>query len=46
MAQLKAAGYERVFREKIRGPTAERPQLKKPMTNVGRGDVAMIPTVL
>jgi hypothetical protein len=27
--QLKAAGCERVFREKITGTTAERPQLRK-----------------
>jgi DNA invertase Pin-like site-specific DNA recombinase len=27
--QLKAAGYEKVFREKITGTTADRPQLAK-----------------
>jgi hypothetical protein len=29
LAQLKAAGCEKVFREKITGTTAERPQLRK-----------------
>ncbi len=29
LAQLKAAGCERIFREKMGGATAERPQLKK-----------------
>ena len=28
-AQLKAAGCEKIFREKIIGATADRPQLKK-----------------
>ena len=29
LAQLKAAGCEKVFREKITGTTADRPQVKK-----------------
>src|SRR3984893_6892636 len=32
LAQLKAAGCEKLFREKITGTTADRPQLKKPST--------------
>jgi DNA invertase Pin-like site-specific DNA recombinase len=45
LAQLKAAGCERVFREKISGATADRPQLKKLMAAVGAGDVVIIPAV-
>jgi DNA invertase Pin-like site-specific DNA recombinase len=45
LAQLKAAGCERVFREKISGATADRPQLKKLMAAVGSGDVVIIPAV-
>jgi DNA invertase Pin-like site-specific DNA recombinase len=42
---LKAAGCERVFREKIGGETADRPQLKKLMAAVGPGDVVIIAAV-
>ena len=45
LAQLKAAGCERVFREKISGATADRPQLKKLMATIGHGDVVIIPAV-
>jgi DNA invertase Pin-like site-specific DNA recombinase len=45
LAQLKAAGCERIFREKISGATAERPQLKKLMETIGHGDVLIIPAV-
>jgi DNA invertase Pin-like site-specific DNA recombinase len=45
LAQLKAAGCERVFREKVSGATADRPQLKKLMAAVGPGDVVIIPAV-
>ena len=43
--QLKAAGCARVFREKISGATADRPQLKKLMATIGHGDVLIIPAV-
>jgi DNA invertase Pin-like site-specific DNA recombinase len=43
--QLAAAGCERVFREKVSGATAERPQLKKLMEAVGPGDMVIIPAV-
>jgi DNA invertase Pin-like site-specific DNA recombinase len=39
LAQLKAAGCEKVFREKITGTTADRPQLKKLMADLAHGDV-------
>ena len=45
LAQLKAAGCERVFREKISSATAEKPQLKKLMAMIGHGDVLIIPAV-
>jgi DNA invertase Pin-like site-specific DNA recombinase len=45
LAQLKAAGCEKVFREKITGTTADRPQLKKLMAVLAHGDVVIIPAV-
>src|SRR3954471_24600258 len=44
-AQLKAAGCEKIFREKITGTTADRPQLKKLMAVLTHGDVVIIPAV-
>jgi DNA invertase Pin-like site-specific DNA recombinase len=34
LAQLKGAGCEKVFREKITGTTADRPQLQKLIRNL------------
>jgi DNA invertase Pin-like site-specific DNA recombinase len=45
LKDLKAAGCERVFREKLTGATAERPQLKKLLAEVGHGDVVIISAV-
>src|ERR1700738_2962172 len=45
LAQLKAAGCEKVFREKITGATADRPQLRKMMAALAHGDVVIIPAV-
>jgi DNA invertase Pin-like site-specific DNA recombinase len=45
LADLKAAGCEHVFREKISGATADRPQLKKLLEAVAHGDVVIIPAV-
>ena len=45
LAQLKAAGCEKVFREKITGTTADRPQLRKLMAALTHGDVVVIPAV-
>jgi DNA invertase Pin-like site-specific DNA recombinase len=45
LAQLKGAGCVKVFREKITGTTAERPQLKKLMAAVSPGDVVVVPAV-
>jgi DNA invertase Pin-like site-specific DNA recombinase len=45
LAQLKAAGCEKVFREKITGTTADRPQLRKMMAVLDHGDVVIIPSV-
>ncbi len=44
-AQLKAAGCEKVFREKITGTTADRPQLRKLMAVLAPGDVVITPAV-
>jgi len=45
LAQLKAAGCEKVFREKITGTTADRPRLRKLMAALAHGDVVIIPAV-
>lgn len=45
VAQLKAAGCGPIFREKVSGATAERPQLKKLMVALAVGDVVIIPAV-
>ena len=45
LAQLKAVGCERVFREKISGASADRPQLRKLLAAVTHGDVVIIPAV-
>jgi Site-specific recombinases, DNA invertase Pin homologs len=45
LAELKAAGCEKVFREKITGATADRPQLKKMVATLVPGDVVIIPAV-
>ena len=45
LADLTAAGCERVFREKIGGDTADRPQLKRLMATIAAGDVLIIPAV-
>jgi len=45
VAQLKAAGCSTIFREKITGTHAERPQLKKLMAKIDAGDVVVIPAV-
>ena len=44
-AQLKAAGGATIFREKMSGATAGRPQLKKLMAKLAAGDVVVIPAV-
>src|SRR5437764_9100191 len=44
-AQLKAAGCQKIFREKITGTTADRPQLKKLKAVLAHGDVVIIPAV-
>jgi DNA invertase Pin-like site-specific DNA recombinase len=43
--QLKAAGCEKVFREKVTGTTADRPELGKLMKRLAYGDVVIISAV-
>ena len=43
--QLKAAGCEKIFREKITGTTADRPQLCALMKKLAPGDVVITPAV-
>jgi DNA invertase Pin-like site-specific DNA recombinase len=45
LKDLKAAGCERVFKEKVTGATADRPQLKKLMATVEHGDVVIVAAV-
>lgn len=45
LAQLKAAGCEKVFREKPTGATPDRPQLRKLLSVLSHGDVVIIPAV-
>jgi DNA invertase Pin-like site-specific DNA recombinase len=44
-AQLKAAGCQKIYREKMTGTTADRPQLKKLMRVLTAGDVVITPAV-
>src|SRR5437899_1557155 len=41
----KAAGCGKIFREKITGTTADRPQLKKLMRDLAPGDIVITPAV-
>jgi DNA invertase Pin-like site-specific DNA recombinase len=45
VAQLKAAGCSKIFREKVSGKTAERPQLKRMLKALHPGGVVIIPAV-
>lgn len=45
LAQLRSAGCAHIFREKISGATADRPQLKKMMAALSPGDVVITPAV-
>jgi DNA invertase Pin-like site-specific DNA recombinase len=45
LRDLKAAGCERLFKEKVTGATADRPQLKKLLREVDHGDVVIVAAV-
>ena len=42
IAQLKAAGAEKVFREKVSGARADRPELARLMRTLSAGDVVIV----
>lgn len=42
LAQLEAAGCTKIFREKISGASAQRPQLKRAIDALDSGDVLMV----
>jgi DNA invertase Pin-like site-specific DNA recombinase len=42
VAQLKAAGAEKIFKEKVSGARADRPQLKKALAALGPDDVLLV----
>jgi DNA invertase Pin-like site-specific DNA recombinase len=42
LEQLKTAGAEKVFREKISGARSDRPELAKLMRSLGKGDVLLV----
>ena len=42
VAQLKAAGTEKIFKEKVSGARADRPQLKKAIAALEPGDVLLV----
>src|SRR3954465_5346799 len=43
IAQLKAAGAEKIFREKVSGARADRPELAPLMRTLSPGDVVIAP---
>jgi hypothetical protein len=45
LAQLRAAGCEKMFREEITSTIADRPALRKPMAALNPGKVVIIPAV-
>jgi DNA invertase Pin-like site-specific DNA recombinase len=45
LAQLKGAGCEKVFREKLTGTNTDRPQLGKLMKKLAPADVVITPAV-
>jgi len=45
LAALKAAGCEKIFRDKLTGAHAERPQLQKLLRAVTQGDVVLVAAV-
>src|SRR3954471_7775720 len=42
VAQLKAAGAEKIFREKVSGARADRPELARLMRTLSSGDVVLV----
>ena len=42
VSQLRGAGAEKVFREKVSGVRVDRAQLRKAIASLGRGDVLLV----
>ncbi|MDX7952137.1 recombinase family protein [Lichenihabitans sp. Uapishka_5] len=45
IGQLEAAGYERIFHDKLSGLNTDRPRLRKLLEEAARGDIVITPAI-